>query len=116
MKTDVAYEVVDLRDRTHTHLLGVIGVISQVPGGIEIKTNTIGTIVDLTQDDDDTMIQDNGDGTITFNTPEGTIFLEELRLDNWRRRAVPVLPPDQPNYRTDSEVQEAVYNLLRNLD
>lgn len=116
MKTDIAYEISDLRNGDEVPLLGVVGIITRVPGGIEIKSNTmVGLFVDLEADTDDVILQDNGDQVI-FNLPEGTVHLEKLRVENYRRRVLPFLDLPQPFYLKDDEVNVAFYVELKEMD
>ena len=118
MRTDIAYEIVDLR-QGEVQQLGSVAVLTQVLGGILIETNArVGLRVDLTDDDDKhSVLSDREEeGIIEFELPEGTLHLVRLGLANYNRSVYPTLHGNPGKFATDAEVNAHFYQAVRGLE
>jgi hypothetical protein len=119
MKTDISYEVIDLRDVDQTHKMLSVAMVQPMPGGLSILAlNRRGLFLDLESiPDDEAPIEDHEDqGRLIVHTEEGTIVLEALGLDNWRKNVLPFFGDDGQVFSRDKEVNDHYYQRLREME
>lgn len=108
MRTDVAYEVVDMREPP----IGRFGIIHTVPGGLKVFTERgYADFLEWNDEDDDAFIDDEARGTISVMTATGRIEFVRLGLDNWEELE-PFWSGATPDFKTDDEVNRYVYERL----
>ena len=114
MRTDISYEVTDLRERPENPL-GPVGIIHYAPNGLIIEANNErGLFVDLSDDDDDDIFTDREDeGVVMFDLDDGLIILTKLDLANYRERVYPYLHGNPGPFKSDTEVNDHFYKFLK---
>ena len=110
MKTDVIYEIIDLR-------VGVLpfpermGIIRQFPGGLTVITPTKDFFLEWDDDDDEAFTDDEKNGMLSIVTAQGRIEFHKLGLDNWAELE-PFWQAVVPDFGSDGEVNDYFYRLL----
>lgn len=109
MKTDIAYEVVDMREVP----IGRFGVIHPVPGGLKVFTERgYASFLEWDDEDDEAFIDDEERGTISVVTTTGRVEFIALGLDNWEELK-PFWNGMVPDFETDEEVNRYFYERLK---
>jgi len=89
MKKTRAYEVADMR-QPNDGILGVVGIIEHIPGGLEIRTNVKGIVIDLRKEENDELVEIEKEGErVTFHFEKGDVVMTGLTLDNYIKRVAP---------------------------
>lgn len=122
MKTNVSYLVTDLRDIDVTLKMAPVAYIAQVPGGVGVMAlNARGYTLNLENADDDDgseiLLEDNEEtGRVIIHAEEGSIVLDVLDLDNWRKNVRPVYGDGGQVFSRDSEVNAYYYQRLLGME
>ena len=110
MKTDVAYEIVDMRSPP----MDRIGIIRTVPGGINVYTNRdLPIFLQWDDEDDESFMDDEATGRVSILTPAGRrVEFMQLGLDNWKELE-PFWEENVPEFNSDEAVNKYFYERLK---
>lgn len=115
MRTDIAYEVSDLRTSEKSKL-GPVGIVVTIPGGLWIETNNRrGYFLDVAGADEGQLVDRNDDGILEFNTGDGLILLTRLRLSNYKQRVYPYIQGNPGPFDSDDSVNQFFFEVVFNM-
>jgi hypothetical protein len=106
MKLGLPYVITDFRKVPPERRMRMVGVIQQYPGGLSIFTdNGSGISINLEENDAALAKDDEANGEIVFELPEGRVVLTVLDLAGYEETVKPLLEASGPTFKTDAECQ-----------
>jgi len=103
VRTDVVYEVIDMRD--DGQLDGVATI--KVDGGnllVSVLQSDKSVELEWNEDDTDAFVDDEVDGMIEVVTKEGRVVFQKLTLVSWLRNVEPFLTAGAPKFQSEREL------------